>query len=696
MYRRVLSILLGLAALLCLCPAAAAEGTAEFSEALVTYIKTGEGFLAMPYDGGTGWYIGYGCVCDPADYPNGITEEEADALLRERMAACAEGVNSFLTRYGIRVTQGQFDALCAMSYNFGTGWLDVSNRLPSYLADGVDAHTDQEIASAFAAWCHVGSAVSEGLLDRRIMEVKMFLDADYSFTTEGWSWVILDAAGGENALSDVALYRTGEPYGTLPACTRDGFFFSGWKTADGTVLKASDTVAGNLRLTAVWNTSPAPEQETDPEPEKGPEQETGQGVLGVSKTVFSDVPEDAWYEDHLNALVENGVFNGYDDGTFRPDRAVSWGEALKLISLSAGFPEQTAKEGEHWAAGYRDYAVRKTFLTSAAAAALDLDAAVSRYEIAELCAAMLELDTRAAAADQTPFADTDRPSVKALYKAGIMEGDLDSGQRLYRGDNSFRRCELCAVLTRMLAYVDANFVFVSGARAAIDFDLARNEYEDDAFYTAGGRLQYGGAAETVRHGIDVSYYQGGIDWRAVAADGIDFAIIRCGYRGYGAGSLYEDVRFRENIEGARAAGLDVGIYFFSQALTVEEALEEAAYTLALIDGYDVTFPVVFDWEQVTSAGSRSANPDWKAVTDCTVAFCDAIAAAGYTPMTYFNVSMAYLRLDMKRIEAYPAWLAWYHDYPGYIYDYQMWQYSSTGRVAGIQSNVDMNICFVNF
>ena len=686
MYKRILSTLLGLILMLGLCPAAAAgeEGTPDFSDALVTYIKTGEGFRSMPYSDGTGWYIGYGCACNPADYPNGVTEEEAETLLRGHMSSYAESVTKFLTRYGIGVTQGQFDALCAMSYNFGPGWLDLSNRLPSYLASGVESYTDHEIASAFAAWSHVGGAVSEGLLERRIMEVKMFLDEDYSFTTEGWSWVILDAAGGNNALSDVALYRTGKPYGTLPECTRDGFYFAGWKTPDGAVLSAADTVEDNLRVTALWSASPVPEAEEEPD----------RGVQGVSETVFSDVPEGAWYADHLNTLTAKGVIGGYEDGSFRPARAVTWGEALKLLVLSAGFPAKTAEEDAHWAAGYRDYAVRKGFV--ARAATEDLDAAISRYEIADLCAAMLELDTAAAAAAQSPFADTDRRSVKALYAAGIMEGDLDSGQRLYRGDSGFTRAELCAVLSRMLAYVDANFVFVAGARAAINFELERNDYDDAAFYVSDGRLRYGGAAEAVRYGIDVSYHQGKIDWEAVAADGIDFAIIRCGYRDYGAGALHEDKRFRENVAGARAAGLDVGIYFFSQALSVAEALEEAEYTLKLIDGYDITFPVIFDWEQMTDAGSRSAKPDWKTVTDCTVAFCDAMAAAGYTPMTYFNVSMAYLHLDMSRIDAYPAWLAWYHETPGYIYDYQMWQYSSTGRVAGIGTNVDMDICFVNF
>ena len=150
------------------------------------------------------------------------------------------------------------------------------------------------------------------------------------------------------------------------------------------------------------------------------------------------------------------------------------------------------------------------------------------------------------------------------------------------------------------------------------------------------------------------------------------------------------------VKGALAAGLDVGVYFFSQALTEAEAREEAAYTLELIAGYDLTFPVVFDWEQVAVRGSRTLSPDWAAVTDCTEVFCDAVAAAGYTPMTYFNMSMAYLRLDLSRLQKYHGWLAWYHEVPEYRYEYRMWQYGALTTVAGINGLCDVNLLFGGF
>ena len=671
MKKRLCSLLLALTLLLALFPASAgAEMTV--SDGLVTYIKTFEGFRSKVYNDGTGWYIGYGCACGQYDYPNGITEAQADALLRSKMNAFSGAVNRFLSRYGVTVTQGQFDALCGLSYNIGTAWLNAANRLPSMLIDGVEHHTEQEIASALGAYCHVSGKVSEYHIRRRIMELKMFLYDDYSYTFDGWNWLILDANGGENEFSDVAVYKAGEPYRALPAVTRGGWYFAGWRTAEGKTLRAADTVSENYRVTAQWSETPAT----------------------VSGT-FWDVPDDVWYYDDVEMLTAQGVVSGYGDGAFHPEAPVTWGAALKLVLLSAGFPEQTAPEDAHWAQGYLDYAIAEGYVAEDAEIALD--AAITRDGIADLCAAALELGGMEIGGEGSPFADSERGSVLALYDAGILMGSVAAdGNRYYRGGDPILRAEICAVMVRMADYVERNFVFVSGYRAAINFDLPMNPYDMTAFRSSGGRVYYDGAAETVQYGVDVSYYQKVIDWKQVAADGIDFAIIRCGYRGRSAGKIVEDEQFRANISGALAVGLDVGVYFFSQALNAAEAVEEAKYTLELIKGYNVTYPVIFDWEPQYVSGSRTNRPDWTAVTDAAVAFCDTVAAAGYTPMVYFYVHMAYLQLELPRIQEYDAWVASYNTAPKYIYDFKMWQYGSTGRVAGIPGDVDMDICFVNY
>lgn len=680
MKQKLLSALLATALLVSLAaPSRAAAQTMAFSDALVTYIKNGEGFRAKPYSDGTGWYIGYGVACGQYDYPNGITESEADALLRQKMQLFADAVNAFLTRYGVAVTQGQFDAMCGLSYNIGTSWLNARNRLPGYLIDGIENHSAREIADAIGVYCHVGSSVYEPLLRRRVAELKMFLSEDYSATADGWCWLILNANGGENADFDVALFPAGEPYGALPVPTRAGWYFAGWQTADGKVLKNGDTAGENLRVTALWSETPV--EQPEPEPEPDPEAR------------FSDVAAGDWFYDYVETLAADGVVSGYPDGSFRPERDVTYGEALKLLLRSAGFAEQTAEDDEHWAAAYLRYAVSHGYL--AEGAVTDLDAPITRDAVADLTAAALELPSSAIA---SPYADSSRPSALALYEAGIMQGSVDTGVRLFNGGDALRRSEVCVILCGVLDYVAENFVFVSGLRAPVDHSLRCNSYDTAAFRTEeNGRITYSGTDTTVRFGIDVSEHQGVIDWAAVAADGVEFAVIRCGWRGYGStAGLNEDKYFRANIEGALAAGLDVGVYFFSQALTEAEAREEAAYTLELIAGYELTFPVVFDWEQVAVRGSRTLSPDWAAVTDCTEVFCDAVAAAGYTPMTYFNMSMAYLRLDLSRLQKYHGWLAWYHEVPEYRYEYRMWQYGALTTVAGINGLCDVNLLFGEF
>lgn len=160
---------------------------------------------------------------------------------------------------------------------------------------------------------------------------------------------------------------------------------------------------------------------------------------------------------------------------------------------------------------------------------------------------------------------------------------------------------------------------------------ALNPYGDQDFQFD-GRFLSCLRADTVP-GVDVSYYQGDIDWEQVAGSGIEFAMIRVGYRGYGTGKLVEDEKFHQNIQGALAAGLDVGVYFFSQALNVEEALEEADFMLERIADYNITMPVVFDWEFVNDE-ARTANMDRRTLTDCCLAFARYMEEKGYRPMSY--------------------------------------------------------------
>ena len=193
-------------------------------------------------------------------------------------------------------------------------------------------------------------------------------------------------------------------------------------------------------------------------------------------------------------------------------------------------------------------------------------------------------------------------------------------------------------------------------------------------------------------GIDISAFQGWIDWKQVQEAGIRFVMIRLGSRGYETGEIYPDDWVQKYYDGAKAAGLQVGAYFFSQAVSVEEAAEEARFALDAIKNWELEMPVVFDWEYVGSE-ARTGNMDPRTLTDCTRAFCRMIQRAGYTPMVYFNLSQSQNLLYMEELTEFDWWLARYDENLDFAYRVDMWQYTNQGTVPGITGNVDLNLWF---
>lgn len=199
--------------------------------------------------------------------------------------------------------------------------------------------------------------------------------------------------------------------------------------------------------------------------------------------------------------------------------------------------------------------------------------------------------------------------------------------------------------------------------------------------------------ESIR-GVDVSSHQGdGVEWEKVREAGFEFAMLRVGFRGYGqSGVMKADQYAKSNYEKARAAGLKVGVYFFSQATTPEEAVEEAEFVLQLIEGWDLQMPVAYDWECLAE-DYRTVGVDSRTLTDCTKAFCDRIRQAGYEPMVYFNPSQSRTQLILSELVDYKFWLAMYSEYMTYEYKVDMWQYTNQGSVPGIKGNADINLWF---
>jgi len=232
-----------------------------------------------------------------------------------------------------------------------------------------------------------------------------------------------------------------------------------------------------------------------------------------------------------------------------------------------------------------------------------------------------------------------------------------------------------------------------------------SQVSEGDFYWEGDRLVYGGGRYDTRFGIDVSAYQNRssenntIDWEAVADDGVEFAMVRIGLRGYSTGGLNHDAFYAQNIDGAMDAGIDTGVYFFSQAITVEEAIEEADFVISLLEGHEISGPVAYDWEMHDSS-YRVYGLSPELATACALAFCQRIEAAGYQPMIYMSKYVGYNKFNLPQLVQYPIWFPEYKSaaseklFPAFYYQMDIWQFSSSCSIDGIGGRVDANIQFI--
>ena len=220
--------------------------------------------------------------------------------------------------------------------------------------------------------------------------------------------------------------------------------------------------------------------------------------------------------------------------------------------------------------------------------------------------------------------------------------------------------------------------------------LEKNPYGPEDFSCTDGVMTC--LAGEARMGVDVSSYQEQIDWEAAAAAGVEFAIIRIGYRGYNEGDIIEDIYARVNLESAKAAGVEVGAYFFSQAISTEEAAEEARWCVEFLKDYELDLPLVYDWEHVKDPEARTAGiRDRRLLTDCAETFLGIAREAGYGTMVYFNTYQSRALYNLRRLQDHDFWLAQYNETMAFSYAVDFWQYTETGAVAGIPGKVDVNL-----
>lgn len=227
--------------------------------------------------------------------------------------------------------------------------------------------------------------------------------------------------------------------------------------------------------------------------------------------------------------------------------------------------------------------------------------------------------------------------------------------------------------------------------------LPKHEYDFTKLVCQSDLMKYYENGKQVSYvGVDISKFQDYVDFVKVKKAGIDFVMLRVGARGYGTGQLILDEYFNDNIKRATDAGLEVGVYFFSQAISAEEAVEEANMVIQSLGEYKIAYPVAFDMELIENDTARTEILTKAEKTEIAKTFLDTIAAAGYKTMIYGNKEWLIKEIDMSKLTAYDIWLSQAADIPDYPYRFSMWQYSFEGFVDGITGYVNMNISFVNY
>lgn len=425
---------------------------------------------------------------------------------------------------------------------------------------------------------------------------------------------------------------------------------------------------------------------------------------GANKTTYLDVKDEVWYATPIAFCQQHLLIDGLDRESFRPEEPLTRAVLAEALYRLEGSPElEEAKElpftdvEDHPSLPAIRWAKENGVVSGYPDGTFRPEATITREEIAVLLWTNREQQQ---AAGQAPYTDRDSvsdwalPAVEWAYEAKMMAGNTD-GTFLPRNDTT--RAEGAAIV---MNYAKAFYGLSYGYTLPAPQTIRANTYNNDSYSLdeATGYLSYQGNYAV--RGIDVSAHQKEIDWSRVAATGMRFAMIRAGYRGYTRGTITKDEYFDANMRGALDNDMEVGVYFFSQALTPSEAEEEARLLLEWMEPYHVTYPVVFDWEEQDKEDSRTRNTDGNTVTACALAFCKVIEDAGYIPMTYGSPRKVYSGgLALEYLQEYPFWLAHYtiDTAPtSFRYHYNMWQYSSSGAVDGIEGRVDLNICLTDW
>mgnify|MGYP000024239614 CR=1 FL=1 len=241
------------------------------------------------------------------------------------------------------------------------------------------------------------------------------------------------------------------------------------------------------------------------------------------------------------------------------------------------------------------------------------------------------------------------------------------------------------------SYIRVVDKFGEQQKIKISANIKRHEWDFANLDNSGLFKNYVEADGSVKKvGIDVSEHQGAIDWERVAGQ-VDFAIIRLGYRGYTNGNIALDAWYASNMAGAAENNVSVGVYFYSQATSYEEGVEEAKFVLSNLGAYNLAYPIVLDREDPMQEDARTNNLSVEEHTQAALGFLETITASGHKAMMYTNRTYYALYLDLERVYQYPIWFAQYADEPDWPYEFSIWQYTESGQIPGISGQVDLNL-----
>ncbi|MBQ1742926.1 MAG: S-layer homology domain-containing protein, partial [Oscillospiraceae bacterium] len=268
----------------------------------LSLIERYEGYSDQRYELNGRTYIGYGTACAADAYPDGITREEAEELLREALGKCESSINSFCDRSGLTPTQEQFDALVSFTFTLGDGWLSGTSDLVQ-IVRGDRSATRLETARAFGVWCHIGGKANTSLAQRRLEEAALYLDGNLNAAKEEFAYLIIQKEDGVTYETDFSVYLRGGTYDSFPEMTKKDYQFTGLRTKDGQLIKIGDKVTGNAVTEAEWKkvASAAPVTPVTP----------------VTTTYLDVKPED-WFYSYVTDLSAAGVINGRGNGIFAP------------------------------------------------------------------------------------------------------------------------------------------------------------------------------------------------------------------------------------------------------------------------------------------------------------------------------------------------------------------------------------------